>query len=50
MRDIQLGNTRSKIVQFHKGMNAIHDIDREKVNSIIPNLKPPGPVELRKQR
>jgi hypothetical protein len=33
-----LGNSRSKVVSFHRGKNAIHDNDREKGSSIVANL------------
>ena len=38
LRDVKFGNTKSKVVAFHKGKNNIHEADREKVSSIIANL------------
>lgn len=38
IRDIKFGNSQSKIVQFHKGQNTIHEADREKGSSIVANL------------
>lgn len=38
LRDIKLGNTSSKIVSFHRNLNAIHDSDRERGTSIVANL------------
>jgi hypothetical protein len=38
LRDIKLGNNSSKIVSFHRNLNAIHDSDRERGTSIVANL------------
>ena len=39
LKDIRFGNTKTKVVSFHKGQNDIHEPDREKGTSIIKNLK-----------
>jgi len=38
LKDIKFGNTKTKVVSFHKGQNTIHEADREKGTSIIANL------------
>jgi hypothetical protein len=39
LKDIRFGNTKTRVVSFHKGQNDIHEPDREKGTSIIKNLK-----------
>ena len=39
LKDIRFGNTKTKVVSFHKGQNDIHEPDREKGTSIIKNLR-----------
>ena len=39
LKDIRFGNTKTKVVSFHKGQSDIHEHDREKGTSIIKNLK-----------
>ena len=39
LKDIRFGNTKTKVVSFHKGQNDIHEPDREKGTSIVKNLK-----------
>ena len=38
LKDIRFGNTKTKVVSFHKGQNSIHEADREKGTSIMANL------------
>ena len=38
LKDIRFGNTKTKVVSFHKGQNTIHEADREKGTSIMANL------------
>jgi hypothetical protein len=38
LKDIKFGNTKTKVVSFHKGQNSIHEADRERGISIIANL------------
>jgi hypothetical protein len=39
LKDIRFGNTKTKVVSFHKGQNDIHEPDREKGTSIVKNLR-----------
>jgi hypothetical protein len=39
LKDIRFGNTKTKVVSFHKGQNDIHEPEREKCTSIVKNLR-----------